>query len=98
MKPKSDLKYPKVQVVDGYLVIPKGNTLLYSHTCYGDMVACVEPGTAEEESDQEHFDLYPLSSAEVHRSETWEFYDHFGAPTKEAVRINGELVIRKRAE
>ncbi|GEM_PF-3366200 len=101
----NELTAIEAEVLDGYLVVPKGLTPVYAHTIGTRMIVHVENWTAAKEYDQNYFDLYALSETPSHilhfkmsgvdrGDEQW--YSKFGLPTKEAMLHNGELVIRDR--
>jgi hypothetical protein len=96
------------QIRDGYVLIPKGMTPVYLHELGDRTIAYVEDWTAEREYDANRFDLYLLTNARQfvvsltdraaasRQDQRW--YDDFGEPTKEAIKINGELTIREHTK
>jgi hypothetical protein len=91
---------------DGYVAIPKGMAPVYLHDLEGRAISHVAGWTAEREYNADRFDLYLLGNAHQfivtlndrvagsRQDQRW--YDNFGEPTKEAITVGGELLIRER--
>jgi hypothetical protein len=87
--------------IEGYLAVPRGITPVFSHVVGGRTLAYVRNWTAAKEYDQTLYDLYPLSEAKAYyvtkKDATGEveekYHINFGAPTKRATKLNGELEV-----
>ena len=96
----------EVEMLDGYLLIPRGMTPIHFHVLGGRMIAHVENWDAEKECEPKYFDMYLLKDARKvtiryranGEGEDQDWFDKFGEPVKEARRLDREWDIRERTK